>query len=573
MVLTSDYRHQLFGTFCRDVLAGGQVEPHEGTHLECKEDPSRRGTGGAIGAGDPRSDETARTVADAVTCFASAEGGIVVLGVDDRATGPHAFVGSPVDAAWLTNRIRQLVGVEVHIADHTVANQRIVTVTVDPSAVPVSDTHNRYRRRQGRDCQEMSGAELASFAVGRETADWSAVPSAFQVGDVSAEAIAQVRSWLRATAESSRIDLADADDLHLLRVLGLANADGRLNRAGELLMVDVADRGPLMDASMRPAAGADTDLRIDPIATSLASVLGGIEAAIDLRNPLFPAPAGLAVGQLPALPKLAYREAIVNAVMHRDWGRPEPVRIELEGLQLAVISPGGFLPGVTEDTVITAPAKTRNHKLAAAFRGLRLAEAEGSGVDRMFRETVRVGLPKPSIQELSDGSAVRCVIFGGEPDPAVLAVVASLPAPQNRDVDVLLLLDALEAQPTINATRLAAIIQKTHAEAVAAIGRANLAGLVQGSSRSGHYRLTDQHRQTLARRLTYLRRTPADHDALVRQLLTDHAEIRARDLIELASLSSVQASRVLAACVASGTLIKHPSADAVGAGVHYTATR
>jgi len=572
MVLSSDIRLLAFETLTTAVMAGGTVNDHEGQILECKEDPSRRSHDGVLGAGDPKSDLTAKTVSDAVACFGSADGGIVVLGVDDKQRGPAAFVGTPVDTAWLRNRIRQLVGIEAYIQAHTIATNRVVTITVDPSPVPVSDTSNRYRKRQGRDCHEMTARELGEFSIDRTTADWSAARTPHTSADAAPAAMAQLRTWLRSTSETSREALANLDDAALLRSLGLVGGDGHLNRAGELLVVDLPGRESLIDLSCRSAPGADTEKRIDPQETALATVLGQVEAAIKDRVPTFQKAAGLVVGQIPALPERTVRESIVNAVMHRDWAQRQPVRVELEGTQLTVTSPGGFLPGVSEKTVITTPAKTRNTTLASAMRVLRLAEQEGSGVDRMFRENVRVGLPTPEIHQLPDATAVRCSLVGGEPDIAVMNVVSSLGQPYDNDIDVLLILDTLEKQPDINATGLRPIIQKGQNESDAALKRARDAGLIVETARIGHYRLTDIHRQTLVRRLPYLRRSAAAYEAIVRGLLEAHGEIRSRDIVELLGVSRPTASRVLSAAVDNGLLVKKPSPDAVGAGVFYVAT-
>ncbi len=567
MVESSDARAAALERLVAAVLAGEPVERHEGQLLDCKEDPSRPDKHGAALSGEERSEALAKTAADAVACFANADGGVVVVGVDDKRIGKAAFVGTSCDTAWLQNRVRQLVAVEVQARAVDVSGARIVAITVEPSPVPVSDTSRSYRRRQGRDCQTMSGAELGTFSVHRSGTDWSSALSASGVTDTDPAALAQVRLWLRQSGETSRLELADSDDRTLLRQLGLGDADGRLNRAGELLCVRLPGRGPLMDLTCRPAPGADTELRIDPTETPLALVLAEMEAAISVRNPQYNLPGGLAVGQVRALPDLALREALVNAAAHRDWAASGPIRIQLEGTQLTVMSPGGFLPGVTAATVITAPPRTRNPRLARALRGLRLAEAEGIGVDRMFRETVRQGLPTPSIEELPDGTGVRCVLIGGPPDPAIVGVVRSLPGPASQDIDVLLILHTLESRASVNATQLAPVIQKTRAEASAALSRAQNAGLAVPASREGHFRLADGPREQLKARLPYLRRTEADYARVITDLLHDHGEVRARDLIDACGIGQVQASRALAQAAQRGQVERH---GATGAGVFYT---
>jgi ATP-dependent DNA helicase RecG len=567
MVESSDARAAAMERLVAGLLDGGHVDPHEGQVLDCKEDPSRRGQGGVVEPGETHSEALAKTVADAAACFANADGGVIVVGVNDKTTGPSAFVGTPCDTAWLQNRIRQLVTLEVQTTELTIASTRIVTVTVEPSSIPMADSSGKYRRRQGRDCQTMTGAELGQFSVDRSGADWSSAPSASTFTNTDPAAMLQLREWLRQSTEASREELANRDDRALLLQLGLSTPDGRLNRAGELLCVRLPGRGPLIDFIFRPAPGAETELRIDPSEVPLAIALAEVEAAINGHNPVFMLPSGLTVGQIRALPELALREALVNAAAHRDWAAPGPMRVLLEGTMLTVTNPGGFLPGVTAETVITAPPRTRNSRLARALRGLRLAEAEGIGVDRMFRETVRQGLPTPDIEEFPDGSGVRCVLVGGPPDMAVIGVVSNLPHPAGQDVDILLLLHRLLAVPTVNATKLAPIIQKSHAQAIAAIERAMATGLIVLSSQSGHYRLADDTRNALAKKLPYMRRTEADYAKVIVELLLASGEIRARDLIDICGVKSVRASQVLSQAVGSGLLERHGE---LGAGVYYT---
>jgi ATP-dependent DNA helicase RecG len=566
MVESSDPQTTALKKLIAAVLSGENVDPHEGQVLDFKEDPSRRGLGGALQNGEPKSEALAKTVADAVACFANADGGTVVVGVNDKDTGVPAFIGTNCDTAWLQNRIRQLVSLEVRVNEHTVANNRIVSVTVDPSSVPICDTANRFRRRQGRDCEAMSAMELGQFSVDRQHADWSAAVSASNLEDIDPGAMRQLREWLRQSSETTRVELADIDDRALLQQLGLMSA-GRLNRAGELLCVRLSGRGPLIDFMYRPAPGANTALRIDPIEAPLALVLADVELAIGARNPVYLLPDGLIVGQMRALPELALRESLMNAVAHRDWSAPGPIRVELEGSTLTVTNPGGLLPGVTPETVITASPRTRNPQLARALRGLRLAEAEGSGVDRMYRETLRQGLATPAIDLMPDGYGVICVLLGGEPEMDVVGVVANLKHPAGQDIDVLLLMHTLITAASVNATRLAPVIQKTQLQAVAALDRAVAAGLVVQSNRSGHYRFADGVRNALAKKLPYMRRTEDEHAKVIIDLLTAHGELRARDIIDVCGITQVHASRVLRQAVESGLVERH---GGTGAGVFYT---
>jgi ATP-dependent DNA helicase RecG len=119
------------------------------------------------------------------------------------------------------------------------------------------------------------------------------------------------------------------------------------------------------------------------------------------------------------------REALVNAVAHRDYRLPSPVVVEHSPSQLVVVSPGELVFGVTEQNLLTHTSKPRNRALTEALRVLRLAERAGTGVDTMVRAMIRAGHAPPAFQ--SRDGYVRVVLTGGPPVTRVAALIASLP--------------------------------------------------------------------------------------------------------------------------------------------------
>jgi ATP-dependent DNA helicase RecG len=181
-------------------------------------------------------------------------------------------------------------------------------------------------------------------------------------------------------------------------------------------------------------------------------------------------------GTVSAIPPATAREAIVNAIMHRDWTRPEPIVVEHLGDQLVVTSPGPFPPGVGENNVLTTVSRPRNPHLANVLRSLRLAEREAIGVDRMYREMVLLGHRPPTIVEVAD--TVRCVLIGGDPVEPVAMVMSHLSEEARSDVDVALVLYRLFDHPRTDPTDLAPHLQKTPEEAADALDRAQREQLV-----------------------------------------------------------------------------------------------
>ncbi|HMJ02012.1 MAG TPA: ATP-binding protein, partial [Conexibacter sp.] len=392
----------------RDGEVAGDVETET---LDCKEDPTRRGPAGRLQPGAVQDDDAARYFADEAACMANHEGGTLLVGLDDKGSGPGAFIGTDLDAAWLRHRIRDLTTppLVVGVEELSEAGVRLLAVSVprnpgpEPHVASVSKRGRRIARRIGTNCHEMVGmAELMSWARERSGYDWSAGPSDRPRGDGRAAAIDALRDTLRESREPGRIELAEHDDDALLRRLQLLRDDGTLAQAGALLTAPA--RSPRILYLNRQAVGAPSTHRIEQAGRGLLEELRLVLDAIEARNrQITGAGEHAARGVVRAIPREAIREALVNAVMHRDWDRPEPITVDHVDDQLIVFSPGEFFGGVTEQTVLTTASRTRNRRLGDVLRSLRLAEREGTGVDRMFVEMIRLGHPPPTFQQRDGG--------------------------------------------------------------------------------------------------------------------------------------------------------------------------
>ena len=103
---------------------------------------------------------------------------------------------------------------------------------------------------------------------------------------------------------------------------------------------------------------------------------------------------------IPEYPVEAVREALVNAVVHRDWNlRGANVFFELHSDRLCVKSPGGFPLGVTAEN-IHASCVRRNELLADLMQRGDLIEKAGTGIARMREECEAHGTPPPEIADI-----------------------------------------------------------------------------------------------------------------------------------------------------------------------------
>ncbi len=104
---------------------------------------------------------------------------------------------------------------------------------------------------------------------------------------------------------------------------------------------------------------------------------------------------------LPEYPDVALREAIINAVAHRDYSqfvRGSHIQVRLFSDRLEIENPGGLYGGVTIDRLQEGQS-TRNRLLMQLMEDVHLVENRGSGIDAMLEAMRKKGLPTPVFED------------------------------------------------------------------------------------------------------------------------------------------------------------------------------
>jgi predicted HTH transcriptional regulator len=109
-------------------------------------------------------------------------------------------------------------------------------------------------------------------------------------------------------------------------------------------------------------------------------------------------------------PKRALQEAVVNAIVHRDYQIEEPVRITIFSDRIEIRSPGTLHWGVDREEFKRGKAnpKWRNQSFAYLFTKLKLAQAEGQGISTIIRTMREEGCPDP-VFEIEEEN-VTCIL-------------------------------------------------------------------------------------------------------------------------------------------------------------------
>lgn len=83
-------------------------------------------------------------------------------------------------------------------------------------------------------------------------------------------------------------------------------------------------------------------------------------------------------------PEAALREALLNAIVHKDYSFSGSIVVNVNEKELEFISLGGLLPGLSPDDIRSGISQTQNKTLAEVFHRLRLIEGYGMGIRRIF---------------------------------------------------------------------------------------------------------------------------------------------------------------------------------------------
>ncbi|MFQ5813741.1 MAG: RNA-binding domain-containing protein [Anaerolineae bacterium] len=126
----------------------------------------------------------------------------------------------------------------------------------------------------------------------------------------------------------------------------------------------------------------------------LPLLLRRLEELIEADNEVHSFLLGLQRIDVPAFPEPVYREAILNAVAHRNYGLPGNIIVRHFPDRLEVYSPGEFLAGVTPANILRQVVP-RNRLLADVLGRVGYVERAGYGVDMMYEQMLRLGKEPP----------------------------------------------------------------------------------------------------------------------------------------------------------------------------------
>ena len=440
-----------------------------------------------------------RAIREAVVAFANARGGLLVLGVSDgKRTRAEAIHGvAHLDVTALRRDIYD--GTEPHILVEINEIQepegRLLVIRVPPGMPPHTTTDGVARIRIGKDSKPLTGSNLANLVVSRGGRDLTGeiLPDA-SFSDFDPAQFRRMRRLIRADADRS--DLAEFDDRRLTQALGLTSERGITLAAVLLLgsrpaLARFVPRHELVFSRARDSTGYDIrrDLRT-PLLETLDEVRNLLDANLRVASI---GPAGFQQLEIPDITWWIAREAVLNAVAHRDYFLQQSIHMSLFDGRVEITSPGGFIGGVTAQNVLRHPPVRRNPLLADVLQTIGLVNRLGLGVDRIYEESLSLGKDLPRYE--ADESHVKLVLPTRTHADFARFVQGTRGRGQNLSLDDLIVLRALLRRPVLDrwsASRLLQLSDKEAAEALISLSQRGFL-VPEGRGRGTKYRLARRY--------------------------------------------------------------------------------
>lgn len=511
---------------------------------------------------------------EALACLANTQGGELWLGVEDDGT-PTGLHQAHLNLTGLPGLVASKTSpsLSVSVEQAEISGVQLARILVPRARTEIATTSGKYLHRRLKhdgtpECVPMLPHDRNSRA------------STMGLHDASAQIVADAtlddldpleRERLRQAVQKYGGDrvLLELDDESLDGALGFTvrTKDGqRLPTLTGLLVIGresaMRERVPTHEFAFQVLEREGVrfnEFRRYP----LIKALDWLETNFLPYNPEQEIQVNLFRVPIPKVELGAFREAVANALIHRDYHRLGAVHVRLDDDGLTVSNPGGLMDGVTLENLLTTEPRPRNPLLADAMKRIGIVERSGRGIDKIYRGMLRFGRPEPDYSS-TDMHSVILRLATVEADEAFLRLVIDQERQHDSmlPIDSLIVLAALREQKRLGADELAQHIQRDAARAKRTLEHLVEAGLVEahGSSRNRSYMLSAAVYRAQGEEIAYTRQagfSNLQHEQMIIAHVHHHGQVRRSEVIELCHLTPDQAGNLLKRLKEEGKLIQH----------------
>ena len=314
--------------------------------------------------------------------FANAQGGILIIGKNDKGeiTGVANATSLSVD---IPNKVRDMLGIMVDVNVLQENEKPYLEIVVEPYPYPIN-YKGQYHYRSGSTKQELKGNALNKFVLQRTGKHWDSIPlPGLRVNELELAAFDLFR---KKAIQSRRVDeeTLNVSNENLLHHLHLTDEE-QLKRATALLFY--ADPEKYVTGAFVKIGFFEDDLIYQD------EIHGNLFLQVDKTMDLLFTKylkakityEGITRVETFPYPEKSLREAIVNAIVHKEYNSGIPIQIKVFDNKLIIWNDGQLPPDWTlNDLLTTHPSKPNNPDIANTFFRAGMIESWGRGIEKII---------------------------------------------------------------------------------------------------------------------------------------------------------------------------------------------
>ncbi len=343
-------------------------------------------------------DQVARWVAG----FANAEGGVLILGIeDDHTITGHQLPPSALQTLLSVPQARCEPPLPPgFVVPHN--GHDLVVFDVPSTDGPVQVTGDGFPLRMGDQTVDSSDSKIQALKLQGLVESHESRPSTLKLSDLDSDLLAQARRG--AGLES----LSDADYLLKRKLADRRGSELVLRQAAELLFARLGPDHPNAGVRVFRVVGTERRLGATHNVEERPRIEGNLpevwQEAVSVIGGLMRQPSRLVGNRFQAVseyPRFSWQEALLNAIAHRDYSiQGNCIEVWLFDDRMEVVSPGGLLPELDLQELLSLKRVhcSRNPRLMRTLVDLGLTRDQGEGIPRMFAEMEDAFLPAPRIE-------------------------------------------------------------------------------------------------------------------------------------------------------------------------------
>jgi ATP-dependent DNA helicase RecG len=357
-------------------------------------------------------------IAERLCGLANAQGGFIIIGIEDTTL---KIIGVPASRMAMTKDVilraaRQIEPVllldptepEVYLLN----GKQVVVAAVPPNRGAIYQASGVFWVRRGTYTVPLSVSEIMELAHDRGLLSWETqVARRATMEDIDVE---RVKDYLSQRSMLSQQSGRFEDLERVLLGMGCATtaSNGEIVPTNAGILFFGSDpqqfilQSEVVCVFFRDELGVGGYIDRKIVRGTIRDLIDGAETFLNKYVAVGAKIVGWKRIDLPEYPFEALREAVVNAVIHRDYSKTgESIRVFYYTDRVEIHSPGLLLPGITVEQMEQGKvrSKLRNSVLAGLLRDIPgYMERIGSGIRLMLNETKRMGLPTPQFQEMGE---------------------------------------------------------------------------------------------------------------------------------------------------------------------------